>query len=291
MKTAFVTGSRGFIGRHLVERLQEAGITVCEYDKSIDPGMDIGDEAYLQDCIAKSRADVVYHLAANASVRSGWDNQYRDLHVNVIGTCNILRVVSCYPMTRLVFLSSSAVYGSGKSAPFTETDALQHQSSLYGASKLSAEAFIQAYCNGLGLAASVFRPVPLLGEYYHYGHVADFVNKLKTSPGITALGTGKELKTYLYAGDLVDAMMTVVEANKPGYGVYNVAGDESCTIAESIEIIGHEMGVTPNVTYTGSTWSGDNPSLRLDTTKIRALGWKPKVGLHEAYRRTVKWLL
>lgn len=287
MKKAFVTGSEGFIGKHLCARLEAQGVELVRFDLKF--GDDLSHVDRMR--IGMTGCDVVFHLAANASVRSGWDWPNRDITINTVGTAKVLEAMHNACVTKLVFLSSSAVYGTGNGTPIKERDPLLQQTSLYGASKVAAEAFIQAYCASAGITAHVFRPVPLLGENYHYGHVVDFVKKLKASPDITALGTGRERKTYLYAEDLISAMLKVIEVNPPGYEVYNVAGDESCTIAESIEMIADIMGLSPNVTYTGSTWAGDNPHLQLDTSKIRALGWKPEVGLVEAYKRTVKWLL
>ena len=167
------------------------------------------------------------------------------------------------------------------------------QTSLYGASKLAGEGLIQAYVTGFGIRGFVFRFVSILGERYSHGHVYDFYKQLTTHPGhIDVLGNGKQRKSYLYVQDCVDAMLAVITKAKDGVNVYNLGTDEYCEVNDSIGWISAKLGVTPERRYTGGDrgWIGDSPFIFLDTRKVRALGWQPKLTIRQGVERTVDYL-
>lgn len=286
---AFVTGSAGFLGRHLVYQLKLTGWDVVPWD--IKLGNDLADVEGMTKAMAGCFN--VFHLAANASVRGGWDDPARDLRVNTVGTANVLEAMRKASVRRIAYVSSSAVYGSPKVTPTPEDAPFPVQTSLYGASKLAAEGLVQAYGAGLGFQTYIFRPVPILGGGYRYGHIKDFVGQLLVHPRhLDVLGTGLEAKTYIDACDLCDAMRRALDQTNGG-GVFNVGGDEVVTIGESAQLVcelAGYRGTTINFKG-GPSWRGDNSTLILDTSRIRALGWKPVYSVREAYEVTIEDLL
>jgi UDP-glucose 4-epimerase len=247
------------------------------------------------DCVkrAVSGTEFVFHLAANADVRFGTEHPTKDLHQNTIATVNVLEAMRTAGVKRIAFSSTGSVYGEAKQFPTPEHAAFPIQTSLYGASKLAAEGFIQAYSEGFGMQAFIFRFVSILGERYTHGHVVDFYKQLKNDPAkLYVLGNGRQRKSYLYVQDCVDAMLTAIEKSTAEVSVWNLGTDHYCEVKDSIGWICLELGVTPELNYAGGErgWIGDNPFIFLDCSAIRALGWRPKLSIQEGVVRTIRFL-
>jgi UDP-glucose 4-epimerase len=304
----FVTGGAGFIGSNLVDRLLAAGHAVTAYDNfstgqreflagaACHPHFRLveGDLLDLPRLGAALRGhDFVFHLAANADVRFGTQHPRKDLEQNTIATFNVLEAMRAAGVRRLAFSSTGSVYGEPEVFPTPETCPFPTQTSLYGASKLAGEGLIAAYCAGFGFQATVFRFVSILGERYTHGHVYDFYGKLLDDPnGIEVLGNGKQRKSYLYVQDCVDAMLLVTGREQEGFNIFNLGTDEYCTVDDSLGWICRELGLNPQRRYSGGErgWVGDSPFIFLDTTKVRSLGWRPKLTIRAAVLRTVEYL-
>jgi UDP-glucose 4-epimerase len=238
-------------------------------------------------------SEFVFHLAANADVRFGTDHPTRDLHQNTIATVNVLEGMRAAGAKRIAFASTGSVYGEAEIFPTPETAPFPTQTSLYAASKLGGEAFIEAYCEGFGMQGFIFRFVSILGERYTHGHIVDFCKQLKDHPGVLqVLGNGKQRKSYLYVQDCLDAILMVIEKSTAKTTVLNLGTDEYCQVNDSIGWICEELGVKPEIHYGGGErgWIGDNPFIFLDCSAVRALGWKPKVTIKQGVIRTVRYL-
>jgi len=304
----FVTGAAGFIGSHLTDRLLAEGHSVVGYDNlstgrmrflegaSANPSFRLvqGD---LLDREALTRAmkgaDFVFHLAANADVRFGTEHPERDLDQNTIATFNVLESMRANGCKRIGFSSTGSIYGEPEIFPTPEDAPFPLQTSLYGASKLAAEGMIQAYCEGFGYQGYIFRFVSILGERYSHGHVFDFYKKLSEDPTrLHVLGDGKQRKSYLYVHDCIDAMLLASRVLNNKVHVLNLGTDEASRVNDSIGWISERLGLRPALTYAGGErgWIGDSPFILLDTRRIRALGWKPKLTIREGVLRTVDWL-
>jgi Nucleoside-diphosphate-sugar epimerases len=153
---------------------------------------------------------------------------------------------------------------------------------------------IQAYCEGFGVHGYIFRFVSILGERYSHGHVFDFYRSLRHDHGaLRVLGNGLQRKSYLYVQDCIDAIFTVIEHAKDKVNVFNLGTDEYCQVNDSIGWITGHLGIDPVRHYTGGErgWVGDSPFIFLDTAKIRALGWKPKLTIREGIIKTLDYLM
>jgi UDP-glucose 4-epimerase len=305
---AFVTGGAGFIGSSLVDRLLERGDEVVAYD-NLSTGIDefLAEArkspkfSFVQDDVlektamtgAMSGTDIVFHLAANADVRFGTEHPSRDLEQNTIATYNVLEAMRANNIKKIVFSSTGSVYGEASVIPTPEACPFPVQTSLYGASKLAGEGLISAYCEGFGFQAWIFRFVSILGERYTHGHVFDFYQKLLENPQeLAVLGNGRQRKSDLYIQDCVSAIFTALEGAEDKVNVFNLGTDEYCEVNDSISWITETLGLSPECVYTGGDrgWIGDNPFIFLDTTKIRALGWKPELTIREGILRTLSYL-
>jgi UDP-glucose 4-epimerase len=304
----FITGGAGFIGSNLVDRLLDQGETITVYDnfstglaQFIDGARERPSfrlvEGDLLDLprltLALASHDFVFHLAANADVRFGIEHPRKDLDQNTIATFNVLEAMRANGVRRVAFSSTGSIYGEPDIFPTPETCPFPIQTSLYGASKLAGEGLIAAYCTGFGFQGYIFRFVSILGERYTHGHVFDFYRKLLDNPHqIEVLGNGKQRKSYLYVQDCIDAMLTVIERAGEAVNIFNLGADEYCTVENSLGWICAHLGLNPERQYTGGErgWVGDSPFIFLDTTKVRALGWRPKLSIREGVIRTLEYL-
>ena len=304
----FVTGAAGFIGSNLVDRLLDNGHKVVGYDnfstgfnKNLlqakeNPNFSIiQDDALELSNLTKAMAgcELVFHLAANADVRFGTDHPRKDLEQNTIATFNVLEAMRANGIKKIAFSSTGSVYGEVEIFPTPENAPFPVQTSLYGASKLACEGLIEAYCEGYGFKGWIFRFVSILGERYSHGHVFDFYKSLLDNPReLRVLGNGHQRKSYLYVQDCIDAMLLAIDKAQKKINIFNLGTDEYCEVNGSIGWITAHMGVSPRFSYTGGErgWIGDSPFIFLDCSKIRALGWIPKLSIREGVIRTLKYL-
>jgi UDP-glucose 4-epimerase len=304
----FISGAAGFIGSNLADRLLSEGHSVIGYDNFSTGRDEFVGPAQGNKCFTLVRGDVqdlplltealhgvdmVIHLAANADVRFGIEHPRKDLEQNTIATFNILEAMRATGVQRIAFSSTGSIYGEPEIFPTPEDAPFPIQTSLYGASKLACEGLIQAYCEGFGFQGFIFRFVSILGERYSHGHVFDFYRKLLDNPGeLYILGNGRQRKSYLYIQDCIDAMLVAFAKADEKVNIYNLGTDEYCDVNASVGWISSHLGLTPQRTYSGGDrgWIGDSPFIFLDTTKIRNLGWQPKLTIEQGIIRTLEYL-
>lgn len=299
-----ITGGAGFIGSNLAAEFVRAGHEVHVVDNlstgqarfltDIDchlhridlcsPTTDLGDIV--------AGAAAVYHLAANADVRFGWQDRRRDLSQNVIATLNVADACTAAGVRELIFSSTGSVYGQAAVIPTPEDAPYPIQTSLYGAAKSAAEGFLAAYAEAGLLTVTVFRFVSVLGPRYTHGHVIDFIRQLRRDPmRLLVLGDGTQRKSYMHVDDCVAAVSTV-RTGEP-FSVVNLGTAEYCTVLDSIGWIVDELGLAPVLEFTGGDrgWVGDNPFIWLDTARVRSTGWRPRYTIEASVRHTVSWLM
>ena len=303
-----VTGGAGFIGSNLVDRLLARGDDVVAYDNfstgqrqfvelacasprfSLVEG-DVLDLGRLTAAMAGSH--FVFHLAANADVRFGVEHPRKDLEQNTIATFNVLEAMRANNVKAIAFSSTGSIYGEPTVHPTPEGAPFPIQTSLYGASKLAGEGLIQAYCEGFGFRGFIFRFVSILGERYSHGHVFDFYRSLRGDGArLRVLGNGLQRKSYLYVQDCIDAMFAVIDRAGEQVNVFNLGTNEFCQVNDSIGWITSHLGINPLREYTGGDrgWIGDSPFIFLDTAKVRALGWEPRLSIREGIINTLEYL-
>jgi UDP-glucose 4-epimerase len=305
---AIVTGGAGFLGSHLVDRLLADGYHVkvidnlsTSTDEYMKPLMDNDKfEFVLMDILEKDRLmtefsgfDVVFHFAANADIRRGLQDTWRDLEQNTIATYNILEAMRVNNIKKIVFASSAAVYGEPEVFPTPEDVALI-QTSFYGASKASSESLIQAFCEGFGFQSWIYRFVSVVGERHPHGVTFDFYHKLKKDPTrMEIIGDGSQRKSYMYIFDCIDGIMLGYQKGAEKVNIFNLGWEEYINVNKVADTVTSEMGLS-NVKYeyTGGSrgWVGDSPLVHLSIEKIKKLGWQPKVSCEDGIRRTVRWL-
>jgi len=310
----FVTGAAGFIGSNLIDRLLADGASVVGWDN-----LSTGQERFLADAVAQHGfrlvrgdnldlaaltaamrgCDFVFHLAANADIKDGWAHPRKDLEQNTTATFNVLEAMRANGIRRIAFSSTGSVYGEATLIPTPEDAPFPIQTSLYAASKVAGEALISAYAEGGQLdEAYLFRFVSILGERYTHGHVFDFYRQLVEHPDrLRILGDGRQRKSYLYVQDCVSALLHVTRTHpardaKHRTQVYNLGTPEYVEVRASVGYLCGALGLKPKLEFTGGDrgWIGDNPFIFLDTKKIMATGWKPRLTIEQGIIATLRWL-
>jgi UDP-glucose 4-epimerase len=297
-----VTGGAGFIGSHLVDSLIERGDEVTVIDNFRTGKIEfVHKSANLIDLDLKNIStiegifegvDEVYHLAANADVQKGWDNPKRDLELNLVNTLSLANICANQRVGNFIFASTGSVYGEAKVIPTPETYSIIQQTSLYGASKYSAENFLGAYAHAGKFNVTIFRFVSVLGTRYTHGHIFDFVQRLKQDPTeLKVLGNGFQNKSYMHVSDCVRGVIGLRGANQ--FEIFNLGRPDSIVIRESIKIIAESLKLTPNISYGDgpSGWVGDNPLILLEVEKAKQGGWVPNTTISSAIEETVGWLV
>jgi UDP-glucose 4-epimerase len=305
---AFVSGCAGFVGSNLTDRLLADDHQVVGYDNFSTGKAVFLDGASRSDqftlvtgdlldserlAMAMAGCDFVFHLAANADVRFGTDHPRKDLEQNTIATMNVLEAMRVNGVRDIAFSSTGSIYGEASCFPTPENAPLPIQTSLYGASKLAAEGFIEAFCEAFDVRAYIFRFVSILGERYTHGHVVDFYRQLRSHPEyLDVLGNGSQRKSYLYVQDCLDAMLLAIQSARGKVNIFNLGTDEYCEVNDSIRWICGHLGLRPDLRYNGGDrgWVGDSPFIFLDCAAIRLLGWRPQLSIQQAVIRTVEFL-
>lgn len=305
----FVTGGAGFIGSHLVDKLVDMG-EVTVYDN-----LSSGREEFLAHARGKKgfvlvkgdllefntlkkameNHDVVFHLAANPEARGSIEDTGLDLKQGTIATHNVLESMRLNGIGKLVFASSSTVYGETPVEHIPENYGSLQPISLYGASKLACEGLITAFCHLFNVQAWIFRFANVVGPRTTHGVILDFMNKLKRNPAeLEILGDGTQQKPYIHVEDCVDGILYGFQHSSEQVNVFNLGTFSSTNVSTIARILVEEMGLA-NVEfkYTGGNrgWPGDVPQVRFDTSRMEKLGWKPKYTSDEAVRKAISDIL
>jgi UDP-glucose 4-epimerase len=304
-KRVLVTGGAGFVGSHVADALLERGARLTILDdlstgfeefvpQTSNAELVRGDllDRELVERVCKGQ-DFVFHFAANADVREGLSHPRRDVEQNLLATQNVLEGMRKHGVTQIAFSSTGAIYGDCALLPTPEDAPFPIQTSLYGASKVASEGLLTAYAFGYGFNVWLFRFVSLLGPRYTHGHVFDFWRKLRKDPKhLEILGNGRQKKSYVHVTDCVAGILTAIERARDSINIFNIGHDEWVEVNESVRIICRELGLSPELSYTGGErgWVGDAPRLLLDTTRLRALGWAPTRSIESSIIDTVRFV-
>lgn len=297
-KRILITGGAGFIGSNLVDRLvRENEVVVLDnlssgskvnlrsvQDRIELVEGDIRNKSLVNRLVPKF--DLIFHLAANASVPNSVDDPKYDFETNVIGTFNLLNASVGSKLRRFVFASSAAVYGVSSAAPLAE-DYPPKPVSPYGSSKLCGEilglSFKQTYDVPVAIARIFNVYGPRLPRYAIY----DFYMKLHRDPKeLNVLGDGEQTRQFCHVTDATDALLLIAEK---GEGIYNIAGKERVKIGELARLMVSIIAPGAKIVFTGKSWTGDIKNLVANISKLGKLGYKPKIDLYQGIKMTVEW--
>jgi UDP-glucose 4-epimerase len=302
-----VTGGAGFIGSHLCEAL----VARCDDVVALDD-LSTGSAANLPagaELVTGSVADAdqaraaigrgfdaVLHVAGQASIFRSFDRPDRDLEVNVVGTLNVLDACIDAGVPRLVYASSMTVYGEPPEVPTPETAPCEPLS-YYGVTKYAAERYAQIAGgrDDIELAVTSLRMFNVYGERQslsnpYQGVLAIFVGNVLRGEPITIHSDGKQTRDFVYAGDVVDAWLRVLDDPEATENrIFNVGSGRETSIAELAEAVAAAAGTQSAVRFA----PGQLGDIRRSAADVRALeratGWSPSTGLEGGLARTLEW--
>jgi UDP-glucose 4-epimerase len=303
-----VTGAAGFIASSLIPRLLARGDEVLGIDNFF-----LGKRAYLAKhppfafhefdlldldrlvaVMRDFRPERVWHLAANSDISFGTKYTDFDLKGGTLVTYNVLEAMRRTDVKEIVFSSSGAVYGEPTVMPTPEAYGPILPISLYAASKVACETLITAFAHNYEIRAWIYRFGNIVGPNPTHGVIHDFVLRLREDPTrLVVLGDGSQAKPYVYVDDCLDGMEFGIEYARESVNVYNLAVDDQTTVREITDWTIEAMGIDPasiRVEYGQGPrgWRGDVAQVRLDTRRMTALGWRPRLSSREAVRRTIR---
>jgi UDP-glucose 4-epimerase len=303
MSKILITGGSGFVGSSLVNEYMRSNKEVIVFDNlstgrienisqwSHKPHFkfmqaDLLDRLSLKKAVDK--CNIVFHLAANPIVALGATNTKIDYEQNLLATYNLLELMrESNKCKKIVFASTSAVYGEPEVMPTSEKYSPLKPISLYGATKLACEAIISGYCYMFNMSATIFRLANIIGPTSTHGVIYDFFTKLSAnSKYLKILGNGKQNKSYLYIDDCIEALKLGAEMEER-FEIFNVGSNDRINVLDIAKIVITELSMN-NVSlkftdgFDGRGWKGDVKEYLLDSSKLRNLGWKARHNSREA---------
>jgi len=293
-----VTGAAGFIGSHLADALVRGGHDVVGVDwftDYYDPaekeanarGLDVLRLDLAEEPLDLVGIDGVFHLAGQPGVRSFGDVFPLYVRRNLLATHRVLEAAAAAAV-RVVFASSSSVYGDAEAYPTSE-DAVPQPISPYGITKLGCEYLARAYAAGFGLDAVALRYFTVYGPRQRpdmfFRRVCD---ALLERGSFEIYGSGEQSRSFTEVGDAVEATIAAME-RAPSGALYNVGGGDEASMLEAIALLEQASGQTLDVSHTGAA-TGDVRRTKADVTRIRdAIGWEPRTPLADGLSRMWSW--
>ena len=304
-----VTGIAGFIGSHLAERLIARGDDVVGldnfdpfYDRAIkDDNLagirphaqvhegDLLDAGLVDRLLRDGKLDVIVHLAALAGVRPSIAQPARYQRVNVEGTAILADLCAKHGVPRMVFASSSSVYGDATSVPFRESDRADAPVSPYGASKRAGELLLRSMHLVHGLAVTSLRFFTVYGPRQRPEMaVHAFCRAIDRGETVTVFGSGTS-RDYTYVDDVVAGTVAAVDRTQESFSIYNLGNSHAVALPELVSTIGRALGKEPKVVQ-GAQQPGDVQQTFACIDAARAdLGYQPQVPIDEGVKRFVTW--
>ena len=307
----FVTGASGFIGSHVSEALLSRGDRVCGldnfdpfYDRAVKernlepfrehPGFsflegDIRDVEALARWGDGTRADALIHLAAKAGVRPSVADPAGYADVNVNGTIRVLEWARVRKVPRILFASSSSVYGGNEKVPFSENDFVDHPVSPYAATKKAGELLCHTYCHLYGMNVVALRFFTVYGPRQRPEMaIHKFTRRIFEGKEIDVYGDGSSRRDYTYIDDIVSGVLGSMSA-PPGYRVYNLGESATISLSDLVALLEKACGRTAS-RRNQPLQPGDVPVTFADISRAKAeIGYDPRTPIEQGVRRFVDW--
>lgn len=310
----FLVGGAGFIGGHFTDRLMgEPGTEQVTIYDNFSSGREWhyephlrnrrfavvrGDVKDLESLTSAMRGhDVVIHLASNPDIARAATEPDIDFREGTLLSNNVVEAMRRSGTPMILYASGSGVYGDLGEKEADEDYGPLIPISTYGASKLAGEALISSYSHMFDLTGHVFRFGNVVGPRQTHGVGFDFLRQLLNNPRkLRILGDGTQSKSYIHVSDVINAVLLTARQAPQRYSVHNVATGDYITVTEIAQLAIQCAGLNPEqveLEYTGGNrgWKGDIPVVRLNTNRIKSLGWSCSSGCRDALRHSMLAML
>jgi UDP-glucuronate 4-epimerase len=311
-KRVLITGAAGFIGFHAAKALHAQGafcVGVDNFNAYYDPelkkrraselaklGMtvhhgDITDKAFLNELLEKNECSHFLHLAAQAGVRYAAENPDAYLKSNLEGFLSVLEVIRKNPKVKLVYASSSSVYGCNVKIPFSVTDRTDLPANLYAATKKANELMAYSYHHLYGIQAIGLRFFTVYGPWgrpdmaYYL-----FTDAILQKKPIRLFNFGKMRRDFTYIDDAIDGVLSALDY-EAGYDLFNIGNNTPEPLLKMVEIIEKTLGMTAIKEFQGESKGEVEVTYSdIDYTKEK-LGFSPKTSLEKGLPQFISWYL
>jgi UDP-glucuronate 4-epimerase len=307
-----VTGGAGFIGSHLVERLLTRGekvVILDDFNDFYDPDIkrnniakvadhvavhraDLRDAAGVRNLFHKEKFDRIVHLAARAGVRPSIVHPQLYYDTNVAGTLHLLEAARMTGVHRVVFASSSSVYGICKTVPFSEDFHLTQTISPYAATKVAGEFLCSTYSHLYGMRIVALRYFTVYGARQRPDlAIHQFTRRIQAGVEIDQYGDGSTRRDYTYVDDIIDGTMAALTYEGAPFDIFNLGESETIQLRDLIAGIEKALGKKAKINVLPDQ-PGDVPLTCADISKARKLlGYNPKTPLAVGLPKFVEWFL
>ncbi|MBI3589821.1 MAG: GDP-mannose 4,6-dehydratase [Candidatus Melainabacteria bacterium] len=312
MSKYLVTGFAGFIGSHLTEKLLSEDhevIGLDDFNDYYDPKIkernilrfktnkkfsfnkvDIRNKGSINEIFTKHKPEIIIHLAARAGVRPSLQLPLLYEEVNVLGTLNLLEGAKNHKSKKIIFGSSSSVYGECKNIPFKESELDLKPISPYGVSKLAGEKYCQAYHHLYKI------PIICLRFFTVYGPrqrpdlaIHKFTKLIDESKPIPVFGDGQYKRDFTYITEIIDGITSSINYNKTGFEIFNLGESHTTSVIDLVKLIESAIGKKAVIDWQEAQ-PGDVPLTYADVSKAeRLLGYKPRTKPEEGIKKFVEW--
>lgn len=312
-RSILITGGAGFIGSHLVDRLLSEGgwqITVVDdFNDFYSPEIkraniaghltsanyqlieaDIRDAEKLAAIFAKTKFDVIAHLAARAGVRPSLSEPKLYAETNIYGTLNLLELAREHGIKQFVFGSSSSVYGVNEKVPFAEDDRIHQPISPYAATKAAGELLCHTYSHLYDIRCICLRFFTVYGARQRPDLAIHKFSKLITGgKPIQVFGDGTSRRDYTFIDDIIQGVRAAIDYDKSIYEIFNLGESQTVTLAELIGLIERSLDL-PAIIDRQPMQPGDVPATYADISKSRdLLGYNPATKIQDGIPKFVEW--
>jgi len=313
MQSILITGGAGFIGSHLVDRLLSEGgwqvSVVDDFNDFYDPAIkranverheknsnyrlfeaDIRNQSTLKQIFAENAFSCIVHLAARAGVRPSLSQPLLYAETNINGTINLLELARERGIKQFVFGSSSSVYGSNASVPFSEDDPIRQPISPYAATKAAGELICHTYAHLYGIRCVCLRFFTVYGPRQRPDlAIHKFARLISEGKPIPVFGDGTTRRDYTFIDDIIAGVRAAIDYSDSDYEVINLGESRTVELRELISLLEQEMGATAKIDRQ-PLQPGDVPQTFADVTKARRLlGYNPQTQIETGLRRFVEW--
>ncbi len=306
-----VTGGAGFIGSHLCEYLLKAGhqvVCIDNFNSFYDPGIkernissiidhprfslvraDIRNSEELEKLFERSKPEMVIHLAAMAGVLPSIEDPLNYFDVNVMGTLTVLETMRRFGVTKLIFASSSSVYGNNSKIPFTESDPVDNQISPYASSKRACELLCYTFHSLYEFDIFCLRFFTVYGPRQRPDlAIHKFTCKILENKPIQIFGDGSTSRDYTYISDIIEGVNNSISRLK-GFSIYNIGGSETISLGSMVETIENALGKQAVKEFLPPQ-PGDVERTSANITKARKeLDYNPVFDFKKGIEEFIRW--
>ena len=317
MKKILVTGVAGFIGYHLAKRLLEKGYELAGLDNLnnyYDPQLkkdrlaqlinypnfefikiDFTDQEKTRTFFAKQSFEQVIHLGAQAGVRYSLENPQAYIDTNLTGFLNILEGCRHNNISKVIYASSSSVYGNNTKLPFSENDQVRQPVSLYGVSKLANEAMAHAYTHLYGMQMIGLRFFTVYGPWGRPDMALFlFTKSILNQEPIQVFNQGEHTRSFTYIGDIIESIFQLIIIEKDtikfrNNEIFNIGGSEPVKLMRFIKIIENTLGLEANIEYL-PLQPGDVKKTYSDNQKLESIiSYSPQIDIETGIKHFIEW--